>query len=80
MPGRRRETRPESMKKEEKTMAKQVDPICGMPVEEEKAAGRSEYRGRNYYFCSAGCREKFNEDPGRYAPQSDREAAEHGGR
>jgi len=48
-------------------MARHKDPICGMPVEEERAAGRSEYGGRVYYFCSAGCREKFNEDPGRYA-------------
>ncbi len=48
-------------------MAKQLDPICGMPVEEERAAGRAEYEGRAYYFCSHGCREKFNEDPWRYA-------------
>ncbi|HEX8148263.1 MAG TPA: YHS domain-containing protein [Pyrinomonadaceae bacterium] len=61
-------------------MAKHVDPICGMPVEEERAAGRSEYRGRDYYFCSAGCRERFNEDPGRYAADQGREGAEQGAR
>lgn len=55
-------------------MAKQLDPICGMPVEEERAAGRSEYEGRAYYFCSHGCREKFNEDPSRYVGQ---EAQKH---
>ncbi len=48
-------------------MAKHTDPICGMPVEEGSAAGEAEYRGRRYYFCSGGCRERFNEDPGRYA-------------
>jgi Cu+-exporting ATPase len=48
-------------------MAKPIDPICGMPVEEERAAGRSEHEGRAYYFCSFGCREKFEENPGRYA-------------
>ena len=48
-------------------MANQVDPICGMQVDEERAAGRSEYDGRAYYFCSAGCKEKFDADPGRYA-------------
>jgi Cu+-exporting ATPase len=53
-------------------MARHEDPICGMPVEEQRAAGRSEYGGRAYYFCSAGCREKFNEDPGRYARRVDR--------
>ena len=55
------------MKKEEKTMARHVDPICGMPVEEGRAAAASEYEGRAYYFCSHECREKFSEDPGRYA-------------
>ncbi|MDQ3802935.1 MAG: YHS domain-containing protein [Acidobacteriota bacterium] len=52
-------------------MARHEDPICGMPVEEERAAGQAEYGGRVYYFCSAGCREKFNEDPGRYAGERD---------
>jgi len=61
-------------------MAKHEDPICGMPVEEERAAGRSEYRGREYYFCSAGCRERFNEDPGRYAAERGWEGAEQDAR
>ena len=61
-------------------MARHEDPVCGMPVEEEKAAGRSEYRGSAYYFCSAGCRERFNEDPGRYTAEQGREGAEHGAR
>ena len=48
-------------------MATQVDPICGMQVDEQTAAGRSEYGGQTYYFCSAGCKEKFDQDPERYA-------------
>ena len=48
-------------------MAKQVDPICGMPVAEGRAAGTCEYEGRTYYFCSHGCLEKFSENPCRYA-------------
>jgi len=48
-------------------MATQVDPVCGMQVEEQTAAGRSEHEGRTYYFCSAGCKEKFDQDPERYA-------------
>jgi YHS domain-containing protein len=48
-------------------MAAQVDPVCGMQVDEQTAAGRSEHEGRTYYFCSAGCKEKFDQDPGRYA-------------
>ena len=61
-------------------MARHEDPICGMPVEEEWAAGLSEYRGHEYYFCSAGCRERFDEDPGRYAADQGREGAQRGPR
>ena len=53
-------------------MARHEDPICGMQVEESRAAGEAEYEGRRYYFCSGGCREKFVEDPGRYAPMRER--------
>ena len=30
------------------------DPVCGMDIEPETAAGTSEYKGQTYYFCSAG--------------------------
>ena len=33
------------------TMAR--DPVCGMHVEEQRAAGTSEYQGETCYFCSA---------------------------
>lgn len=54
-------------------MAKHVDLICGMPVEEGSEAGEAEYQGKRYYFCSGGCRERFNEDPGRYVFAGGRE-------
>jgi Cu+-exporting ATPase len=37
-----------------------VDPVCGMTVDPEKAAGKSERDGETYYFCSTGCKEKFD--------------------
>ncbi len=43
-----------------------VDPVCGMDVDERKAAGRSEYRGQAYYFCSTGCKAAFDKDPEKY--------------
>lgn len=43
------------------------DPICGMDVEEAKAAGKSEYNGKTYYFCSAGCKAEFDKEPEKYA-------------
>ncbi len=43
------------------------DPVCGMAVDEKKAAGTSTHKGATYYFCSASCRTKFDANPGRYA-------------
>jgi YHS domain-containing protein len=42
------------------------DPVCGMQVDEEKAAVKLEYEGEMYYFCSKGCREKFEKDPEKF--------------
>lgn len=45
----------------------QKDPVCGMQVDETKAAGKSSYNGQSYYFCSTGCREKFEKEPQKFA-------------
>lgn len=42
------------------------DPICGMEVDEKSAAATSEYRGKTYYFCAAGCKKAFDADPEKY--------------
>lgn len=42
------------------------DPVCGMQVDTEKAAAKSEYQGQTYYFCCEGCRKRFEADPARY--------------
>src|SRR5712692_1776260 len=42
------------------------DPVCGMSVIPERAAARFEHEGRTYFFCSAGCGEKFRKEPARY--------------
>jgi YHS domain-containing protein len=42
------------------------DPVCGMQVNEQQAAGKSEHQGETYYFCSAGCKQRFDQDPQRY--------------
>ncbi|HET8772284.1 MAG TPA: heavy metal translocating P-type ATPase [Thermoanaerobaculia bacterium] len=39
-----------------------VDPICGMAVVPEQAAGTSERDGTIYFFCSPGCKKKFDAD------------------
>jgi len=43
------------------------DPICGMDVDEKKAAATSEYNGKTYYFCAPGCKRAFDKDPAKYA-------------
>ena len=43
-----------------------TDPVCGMTVDPHTARHRAEHGGRPYYFCSAGCRGKFEADPGKY--------------
>lgn len=43
------------------------DPVCGMRVDEKSAAGKSEYKGKTYYFCSTGCKAAFDQDPEQYA-------------
>ena len=48
----------------EATMA--TDPVCGMKVDPAKSAHRHAHDGRDYVFCSAGCRGKFIADPEKY--------------
>jgi len=43
-----------------------IDPVCGMTVNPEKTQHRSVHEGKTYYFCSGGCRESFEKDPGKY--------------
>src|SRR5829696_1416374 len=48
-----------------------VDPVCGMTVDPARAAGTSERDGVRYYFCSPGCKQRFDAaGPGDAVPQS----------
>ncbi len=49
---------------EQKAMER--DPVCGMQVDPAAARAKSEYRGRTYYFCCAGCAKKFEVSPEEY--------------
>ncbi len=49
------------------------DPVCGMKLGEETVRYlpyKSAYQGKLYYFCSDGCKQEFERNPGRYAGQS----------
>jgi Cu+-exporting ATPase len=44
-----------------------MDPVCYTDVDEETAKDTASYDGREFYFCTASCRKKFLENPGKYA-------------
>ena len=37
-----------------------------MTVDPDKTAYSSDHDGETYYFCSGGCKESFDKDPGKY--------------
>jgi xanthine dehydrogenase accessory factor len=43
-----------------------LDPVCGMTVDVASAAHRSTFEDTTYYFCSAGCLARFEEDPAQF--------------
>jgi Cu+-exporting ATPase len=51
-------------RKEVKKMA--IDPVCKMDVDEKRAAATYEYKGKKYYFCAVGCKERFAKDPKKF--------------
>jgi xanthine dehydrogenase accessory factor len=64
-PGRRQVTVP----------AEAVDPVCGMTVAtvSSRPPGLTlRHDGTDYYFCCAGCRQAFEQDPGAYIKKETR--------
>lgn len=53
------------------------DPVCGMDVTPESAAGKSEYKGRTFYFCSPGCKKAFDQNPEKYPGKADEDTRPH---
>jgi Cu+-exporting ATPase len=56
------------------SIAQHTDPVCGMQVEAEKAAGQSEYKAQTYYFCNEGCKRRFDENPEDYVRETRNES------
>lgn len=50
----------------EKTDDTVLDPVCGMYVVPEEAAGHVRHEGRDIYFCSKHCEQKFSSNPEEY--------------
>ncbi|HVT76200.1 MAG TPA: permease [Acidimicrobiales bacterium] len=45
-----------------------IDPVCGMQVQTANAPAHTRYDGRDYWFCSDGCRERFAAGRGEQGP------------
>ena len=43
-----------------------LDPICDMTVDPAKAAGKFDFDGASYFFCSVHCEKLFQSDPAKY--------------
>jgi P-type Cu+ transporter len=44
-----------------------IDPVCGMTVNISTAKHTLTHEGAHHYFCSAGCKTKFETDPDKYS-------------
>ena len=45
------------------------DPVCACDVDEQGAEFKTEYEGKTYYFCTAGCKAKFEAHPSMWSKQ-----------
>ncbi len=58
---------------------KVTDPVCGMQIDPEQAAGKFEYAGVTYWFCSQACRRQFVADPAKYVAAANARRQPSGG-
>ncbi len=47
-----------------------IDPVCGMNVVPQRSAGSVSFGGRQYFFCSVHCLQRFEKDPPTYTAGS----------
>lgn len=56
--------------KSDGTPASVLDPVCGMTVKPDSAAGSLVHDNETYYFCSKHCLQKFRQEPLRFIKNS----------
>lgn len=49
------------------TEGPEIDLVCGMELDANKARLKTKYKGKKYYFCSDNCLHHFKNDPEKYA-------------
>lgn len=50
--------------KEDNPMTK--DPVCAMEIDEQTTVWSSVHKEKSYYFCSRGCKDKFDKEPDKF--------------
>jgi P-type Cu+ transporter len=56
---------------------REKDPVCGMSVDPGVAAGKQEFGGKIYYFCSKRCTERFVAEPEKFLAAPGAAGMEH---
>jgi YHS domain-containing protein len=54
------------------------DLVCDMEVDEKTAKWKTNYQGKNYYFCAPGCKKAFEATPQKYISGNSNEHSPHG--
>jgi YHS domain-containing protein len=55
----------------QKKVVSAVCPVMGTKIADvSKAAGKTVYKGKTYYFCCRGCKPLFDKDPEKYIKKS----------
>jgi Cu+-exporting ATPase len=57
---------PQDITQEAPPTATVLDPVCGMEIRREDAAGSYVHEGQEYFFCHPSCLENFRVNPGQY--------------
>jgi len=64
--------------KEESLPTETLDPVCGMTVDPQDAAGELQVEGKRYLFCSKSCLNQFQAAPEKYINASAQAASTKG--
>src|SRR3954470_6294102 len=67
------------LRKQNAAQKSATDPVCGMQVNPGTAKNFSAYHGKKYFFCSAGCKTKFEANPQQYLNKPRPAAGAHAG-
>ena len=54
----------------DKTHNENIDPVCGMSVDQNTKVKPADYMGQTYFFCAEACRKAFETEPQKYLVSS----------